>query len=101
MTRSRKKYPSHGICYGSNAQWKRDMRRLWRIRNRRILRKLLKGDLSPDDLVMLDKSYHNSDNWNEPTDGKVVIFHRTARTHRYGLMDDKEFKEYVEKHKRK
>ena len=91
MTHSRKKHPSHGIACGSNAQWKRDVRKLWRTRNRRLLRSLLQGNIHPDELQMLDKAYHNSDRWDEPTDGRVVIFRPGGRY----------TKEMVERFKRK
>ena len=74
MSRSTKKVASYGICCGNNTTWKKQARQNNRIKNKQMLDKFVKGLLSEDELMAYDKRWHCSDIWDEPTDGKVVLF---------------------------
>lgn len=96
MSRSVKKFPSHGIATGSNAEWKKEARQMNRNKNRQMLNKFVKGFISEDELMSYDKRWHCSDIWCEPTDGKVVMFnnpHNADTDHRIMEM----FKKYKRK----
>ena len=67
MSRSVKKYSSHGMCLGSNHDWARLEHRRFRRRVNQILHIWLDETFLPH-----QKEYH--DPWKSPTDGKVVYF---------------------------
>ena len=74
MSRSTKKVASYGICNGNNSPWKKQARQTNRIKNKQLLDKFVKGLISPDELMTYNKRWHTSEIWDEPTDGKVVLF---------------------------
>lgn len=74
MSKSYSKYKRVGICTGSNTNYYRDRRRLFRTRDKQIIRNILAHyDVDKFDDLYTPENIPFKNDWDEPTDGTIRI----------------------------
>lgn len=84
MSKSYSKYKSVGICTGRNTEFYRDRRRLFRTRDKQMIRNILAhAHVDEFDELYTPENIPFKDNWEEPTDGTIRITANDAKRDNY------------------
>ena len=74
MSKSYGKYKTVGVCCGSNTEYYRDRYRVFRNKNKQIIRNIIANkSISEFDEYYLDFRQSRKNDWDEPTDGTFKL----------------------------